>query len=273
MLEFLSKQIPYNYSLRKQFLIGTILGILVAFIMIFLQPFGTNKFESSHRYLILSGFGLLLLLLYLFCTRMENILYRHKNKRWEIKYEIASFIVFVLVSSIPTHFYNEIFLNYFFDSEYDRSKYITHGLWFFQYSIMPVMLMLLPFYIYFRNKFGEFISSESLSEIEFYGINKGEKIRVQKEEVLFIKALENYVEICYIKNDAVQQKTFRNTLTAIKNQGPFLYQSHRSYLVNISAIKAVKGNSQNGKIEFHYDGLTIPLSKSYYKVVKSTITI
>ncbi|MBL4906274.1 MAG: LytTR family transcriptional regulator [Sneathiella sp.] len=273
MLEFLSKQIPYNSSFRKQFLIGAFLGGLVTFIMIFLQPFDTNRFESNHKYLIFSGFGLLFLLLYLICVRMENLWYNYKNKKWRIKSEIVSFITFVLISSIPIHFYNQVFLNDFFDYKYHGYEYLKHGLWFFRNSIIPVMLILLPFYVYFRNKFGELITSETLSEVVFCGINKGEKIILQKEKVLFIKASENYVEIYHTKNNTIQHKTFRNTLSVIGKQAPFLHKSHRSYLVNISTIKAVKGNSQNAKIAFHLDGLEVPLSKSYYKTVKLALGI
>ncbi len=270
---FLSMQISYTYSFRKQFLIGAILGLILAFIMIFLQPFDTYRFESNHKYLILSGFGLLLLILYLISARMENLWYNYKNKRWKIKHEIVSFLSFFFVSSILIHFYNQVFLNDFFNHEYEEYEYIKHGFWFFQHSIIPIIVILLPFYVYFRNKFGELITSESLNEIEFCGINKGEKILIQKEAVIFIKASENYIEIFYKKDNTIQHKTFRNTLTAINKQAPFLHQCHRSYLVNISAIKIVKGNSQNAKIEFHYDDLDIPLSKSYYKTIKSALSI
>lgn len=206
ILELLSKQIPYNYSIRKQFLIGAILGILVAFIMIFLQPFDTNRFESNHKYLILSGFGLLQILLYFFSTRMENFWYNYKNKRWKIKYEIVSFVTLVLISAIPVHFYNQVFLNHFFNYKYDGYEYLKHGLWFFRNSLIPVMLILLPFYVYFRNKFGELITSESLSVVEFCGINKGEKIMIQKEAVLFVKSSENYVEIFIQKTKIYNMK-------------------------------------------------------------------
>ncbi len=271
MLEFLSKQIPYNYSFKKQFLISAILGLIVAFIMVFLQPFDTYRFESNHKYLIMFGFGILLSILYLINVRIENLWYDYKNKRWKIKYEIISFLSLLFVSGIIIHFYNQVFLNDFFNYKYDEYEYIKHGFWFFQHSIIPVILILLPFYVYFRNKFGEVITSNSLSEVEFSGINKGEKILIQKEAILFIKASENYIEIFYKKDNALEHKTFRNTLTKINKQAPFLYQCHRSYLVNISTIKIIKGNSQNAKIKFHHGDLEIPLSKSYYKTIKSAL--
>ncbi len=270
---FLSKQIPYTYSFRKQFLIGAILGLILAFIMIFLRPFDTNQFESNHRYLILFGFGVLLSIVYLINVRMESLWYNYKNKSWKVKHEIVSFLSFILISSVLIHFYNQVFLNDFFNYEYERYEYIKHGIWFFQQSIIPIVLILLPFYIYFRNKFGEVITSKSLSEIEFSGINKGEKILIQKKAVLFIKSSENYVEIFYKKDNTLEHETFRNTLTVINKQAPFLYQCHRSYLVNISEIKIIIGNSQNAKIKFRHGDLDIPLSKSYYKTIKSALNV
>lgn len=271
MLSFLSKKIPYTYSFRKQLLIAIILGFILAFIMIFLRPFDTDQFESNHRSLILFGFGALLSIIYLINVRIENFWYNYK--KWTVKHEIISFLSFIIISSILIHFYNQVFLNDFFNYEYERYEYIKHGLWFFQHSVMPIILILLPFYVYFRNKFGEIITSKSLSEIEFSGINKGEKMLIEKKSVLFIKASENYVEIFYKKNNTLEHEILRNTLTVINKQAPFLLQCHRSYLVNISAIKIIVGNSQNAKIKFYYGDLEIPLSKSYYKTIKSTFDV
>lgn len=273
MLDFINKQIPYSYHFKKQLLTGALLGGLVVFIMIFLQPFDTYRFESNHKYLIFSGFGLLLFVVYSFCSKLENWWYNRKNKRWEIKSEMVAFIAFVLIATIPIHFYNQVFLNDLFNYPFDGYEYLKHGLWFFQHSIVPVMLIILPFYLYLRNKFGELITPKSLREVEFYGLNKGEKIILQKEAILYVKASENYVKLFFVKNNSIHHEIFRNTLTAIKEQAPFLYKSHRSYLVNISTIKTVIGNSQNAKIQFHHDGLDIPLSKSYYNTIKSALGI
>jgi len=133
--------------------------------------------------------------------------------------------------------------------------------------------MLIPIIGYLRNKFGELITPESLSEVVFSGVNQGEKILIQKEALLFVKASENYVEIHHEKDNIVHHETFRSTLTAINNQAPFLQQCHRSYLVNVSKIKTVNGNSQNAKIEFMQGSLDIPLSKSYYKTIKSALSV
>lgn len=121
MLEYLATQIPYNYNINQQLLTAALLGGLVVFIMIFLQPFGTYSFESNYKYLIFAGFGLLLFMVYMVCARIENLWYNHKNKQWSVKTEIISFVIFILVSSILIHFYNQVFLNDYFN--YDYQKY------------------------------------------------------------------------------------------------------------------------------------------------------
>ncbi|MEM9076956.1 MAG: LytTR family DNA-binding domain-containing protein [Bacteroidota bacterium] len=273
MIKFLNKTIPFNFSFKNQLVIAIVLGCLLALVMIFLGPFDTDRFQSSYKYLILGGFGVFLSVFYLVNSRFETWWYHYQNRNWTIKYEIVTFISLVVIASIPIHFYNQIFLNDFFGQDYGASDYFRHGLWFFRTSMIPIMLALLPFFIYFRNKFGHVETPEALKEIELFGTNKGERLKIQRHKLLFVKSLENYVEIFYEKDQSVQQNTFRNTLTAVAEQAPFLSHCHRSYLVNVSSIKRIKGNSQNAKIEFHYGDMMIPLSATHYKNIKSSISV
>lgn len=270
--KILNKRIPFNTGLKNQLIIALVLGSLLALIMIFLGPFDTDRFQSSYKYLILAGFGVLLSLSYLVNSRFETWWYHNQNRNWTTKHEIVAFISLVIIASIPIHFYNQIFLNDFFSQDYGANDYFKHGLWFFRSSMIPIMLVLLPFFIYFRNRFGQLDTPDSLKEIELFGTNKGERLKIQKHKLLFVKSLENYVEIFYEKDNSVRQITFRNTLTAINEQAPFLSPCHRSYLVNATRIKQIKGNSQNAKIEFHHD-LAIPLSTTHYKKIKASLPV
>ena len=73
------------------------------------------------------------------------------------------------------------------------------------------------------------------------------------------------------KNNKVISKTFRQTLSNVCEQLPFLEKCHRSYLVNMSAVKEISGNSQAAKISFMVSEKEIPLSKTYYKHIKSIV--
>ncbi|MFK8044465.1 MAG: LytTR family transcriptional regulator DNA-binding domain-containing protein [Crocinitomicaceae bacterium] len=129
-----------------------------------------------------------------------------------------------------------------------------------------------PVFLYLRHKFGERILPISQNSVAIIGDNKNEKLALQKKDLLFIHAVENYIDIYF--NDVhnkVSSKTFRQTLSKVHLQLPFLEKCHRSYLVNIENIIEIKGNSQSAKIYFeNYNG-KIPLSKTQYKLIKTAI--
>ena len=272
MIKLLSKKIPFNFNYKNQRVIALVLGCILALIMIFLGPFDTDRFQSNYKRLILGGFGFVFSICYFIYSRVETLSYYYFNNKWTIKHEALSFICLVVFVSIPIHLYNQVFLNDFFIQDLGVKEYVQHGLWFFRSSMIPIMLALLPFFIYFRNKFGELHTPQSLKEIELFGTNKGERIKIQKHKLLFVKSSENYVEIFYEKDNYAEHTIFRNTLASIKEQAPFLQYSHRSYLVNTSSVKQIKGNSQNARIEFDHD-LEIPLSNTYYKHIKSSLLV
>ncbi|TLF45293.1 LytR/AlgR family response regulator transcription factor [Maribacter aurantiacus] len=271
MIKILNKQLYFSSKLKSQIGIAIILGFILALVMVLLKPFDTNGFDHSHKNLILSGFGLLFSIFYLISSRLENLWYKKKNKNWTLKYEIFAFVFLVILLFVPVHFYNQIFLNNILNREFHIYEYVGHGIWFLYQSMIPIMIIILPFYIYLRNRFGELISEEDLDRIEFSGINKGEKELIRRDEILYVQASENYVDIFYNKENDVCHLTFRNTLKAIKNQAPFLRRCHRSYLVNLSKIKRIQGNSQNAELVFHNSELRIPLSYTYYKSVKISL--
>ena len=272
MIKLLNKQIPFNFGLKNQLVIALALGCILALILIFLGPFGTYEFQADYKQLIFAGFGIVFSIFYLLNSRMETLWFNSRKNKWIVECEIFAFLALVLISSVPIHFYNQIFLNDWFNQNETINDYLKHGIWFFRTTLIPIMLLLLPFFLYLRNRLGIVHTSEKSMEIEIFGINKGEKLVLQENQLLFVKSSENYVEIFYEQENDIKQTVFRNTLSAINEQAPFLIYCHRSFLVNSASIKRIKGNSQNAKIQFNSD-LEIPLSNTYYKKVKSALPI
>ncbi|MEL7268160.1 MAG: LytTR family transcriptional regulator DNA-binding domain-containing protein [Bacteroidota bacterium] len=274
MLDFLKKSIPFTALLKDQLKIALLLGTLLALILIFLGPFDTDRFQSDYKNWVFVGFGLLFSVFYLLTGRLENIWYRSSRKNWTVTHEALAFITLVLLGFGPIHFYNQVFLNeLFLQPDYGFQEYLNHGLWFFGKSLVPIMLAILPFYLFFRNRFGTIVDPESESKIVLSGLNKGEQVVLPQNQILFVKSSENYVDIFFTTENGIRHETFRNTLTVIHEQAPFLKRCHRSYLVNTSNIKTIKGNSQNAKIYFHHTETDIPLSNTYYKSIKSALRV
>ncbi|GEP52247.1 hypothetical protein FNO01nite_29190 [Flavobacterium noncentrifugens] len=126
--------------------------------------------------------------------------------------------------------------------------------------------------LYLRQKLGERIVPSSSNSIRLTGENKNEVLSLEKEDLLYIKAVENYIEICYVdQGKSIRSKTFRQTLSNVCEQLPFLEKCHRSYLVNTNAIVFISGNSQSARISFRVGEKEIPLSKTYYKHIKDRV--
>ncbi len=262
-MTFLSKQIHFISSFKKKLLAGFILGVFLSMLIIFLEPFNTNEYESNNRIISLLGFGALLSCVFIIQSIIENIWYYRVNKIWLVSYEILSTIIFFIFSGTIIYLYNHLIIN-------DLNYSIKSHWWYYSHIVLAMVPIVAPLIIYLRQKFGQRIIPNSPTTIIITGENKNETFKLQKNDLLYIQAVENYIEIFFVDQDKeLLSKTFRQTLSKVHEQVSFLEKCHRSYLVNINNIKEIRGNSQSAKIHFQHVEKNIPLSKTLYKSIKS----
>lgn len=196
---------------------------------------------------------------------MENNWYFRMRKVWTVRHEIISALLFCLFSGSVLYMYNRLVVNLTYCDLATYWKFLSSTVLYMTPVFIPLMLFL-------RQQFGERIVPPAPNSFVLIGENKNEILRMEKEELLFIRAVENYVEICFTdKSKNVMSKTFRQTLSNVYEQLPFLEKCHRSYLVNLSTVKEIAGNSQEAKISFVVGEKEIPLSKTYYKDIRSRL--
>ncbi len=261
----LKRQIHFVAPIWKKVLVGLILCIYLCFIVLFLEPFDTSQFESDYRTILLAGYGIFTFVVFVVHSSIENIWYFKIDKIWSVRNETISTLLFYLFVGTVLYLYN---------------RYIVNGVgftiptyWrFLSVTVLYMIPVFAPTMFFLRQKFGERIvppTPQAENSITLTGENKNEILRIKKEELLYVRAVENYIEICYVdKSQRVISKTFRQTLSNVCEQLPFLKKCHRSYLVNIGVVKEIDGNSQSAKITFMVGDKEIPLSKTYYKHIK-----
>jgi hypothetical protein len=241
------------------------LGLFLSFIIIFLEPFDTNEYESNYRLPLLLGFGIVLSLLFFIHSSIEKIWFKRLNRTWLVSYEILSITIFFALAGTAIYAYNHFVVN---GLEYTLESHV----WYYTHIVSVMIPVIAPMLIFLRQKFGELTVPVSENEVLISGENKNEILKLEKNELLYVKAVENYIEIFFVDStNKLQSKTFRQTLSKVHLQIPFLEKCHRSYLVNLNTIKEIQGNSQGAKIAFHQDEITIPLSKTLYKSVKNKV--
>ena len=259
------KQIKFTAPFVKQLVIAVVLAVILSFILIYLEPLNTNNFHSKHKSLLLSGYGFIIGIIYLIHSRIETHFYIKQHKKWVLLNEVISLLVFFLISGFFAYLYNEIYIN--------QNSFSLKYLYEYQKQIVLIFMPILGFFVVFlRAWLGKIINPKKLHQITLKGSNKKELLTVQKNDVLYIKSSENYIEIYFLKQGVLTHKTFRNTLSQIANQADFLTQCHRSYLVNLSIVKELNGNSQKAYLIFFKSNETVPVSKSYYKSIKNILS-
>jgi len=247
-------------------LVGLILCIYLSFIVIVLQPFDTSQFEADNKIALLSGYGILIFVVFVIQSSIENSWYFRIGKVWSVRYEIITTLLFCLFSGTVLYLYNRTIVN-------GGLSYTLTTYWrFLSITVTCMLPVFVPPMLYLRQKFGERIVPLPKNLFLLIGENKNEILRLEKDDLLFVKAVENYVEICFVdESKKVMSKTFRQTLSNVWQQLPFLEKCHRSYLVNRSTIKEIVGNSQGAKISFVVGEKEILLSKTYYKHIKNSM--
>lgn len=264
-LLFLNKKTHFISSISNQLFIGLLIGLFLFFTIFFIKPFNSNEFYSPNDGIIVFGFGVLFFVVYTFHSFIEVLIVKKTNLTWKIKNEIISILIFVFVCGTVLYLYNYIYINKYNYSLNDYFFYLIKRVLVFTPIILPTLLFL-------RFFFGEIKVPFSPEIIAIKGINKKEYIEVKKNDLLYIKASENYISIFYVDKNTIQKVLFRNTLSNIQNQIPFLEKCHRSYLINIEQIKDIRGNTQNGTILINGTETQIPLSKTYYKKIIAKIS-
>ena len=209
------------------------------------------------------GFGVLLSFTFLIQSIIENIWYDSFKKVWLVSHEIFSTIIFFAFSGTIIYLYNHIIVN-------DLSYSLKSHWWYYSHIVLAMIPIIAPVLLYLRQKFGERILPISPNTVIITGENKNEKFELQKKDLLYIQAIENYIDIYFVDRDKkLCSKTFRQTLSKVNEQVSFLEKCHRSYLVNVKNITEIKGNSQNAEIHFQHVEVKIPLSKTQYKSIKN----
>ena len=152
----------------------------------------------------------------------------------------------------------------------------------FQNSLMKtVLILLIPYvmcYIYFiwqervsqlrtiRERLAE---NETVLQSAYVHIldDKGDmRLSVRRENLLLIESADNYLYVWYLNNNTPKKQLVRNTMKLMSEQlkESRIVRCHRSYMVNVDAIKVLRREKEGFFIELGVDGVPdVPISKTY----------
>lgn len=268
-MQYLNRQVNFVASWKRNLWIGLLVVLYLDFIIIALEPFDTSQFEADYRFWLLSGYGLVTGMWYVLHGWAERYFYK-RDRIWKLRDEMISVAVFLVCVGTVLCLYNVYVVNV--------GKSLTLGVYkHFMFITVPTMVpVFVPTMAYLRQRLGvkaRQVRPSADQKIVLIGENRNERLELDRDALLFVKAVENYVEICFVDAQQPISRTFRQTLSKVATQLPFLEKCHRSYLVNPGAVETIVGNSQSARLKFKRGDKEIPVSKSYYTSVKQFASV
>ncbi len=277
------KQIPFPRPRYVTYAIAALVtGLSIAFILNVFQPFGTDRFKHDYKIWILSGYGIVAALsicLYYFLSL--NLFNARQEDRWTIVHETFDLFGSMLIGLLMCYFYFLVVFGFKLSGSGMFSFLIRAG----SVSILPVLGLYGFLFSQFRDlerstiEFDqpEKVPSKPLSRplhksITLYGTNKEDVVSTKEEEVIYIKAEDNYVILHLLtKEGIVSRHMIRSTMKLMFDQlsADIFISCHRSYIINIKKIISLTGNKNNTKVSLEHIKKPIPVSRGKVDEVRS----
>ena len=121
----------------------------------------------------------------------------------------------------------------------------------------------------------ETIITENPDIINFHDYAGALKFTVKLENIYYIKAEGNYVNVFYNNKGGISSFVLRNKIQAIEDTfaGTPLMRCHRTYIVNSNNIKLIRTEDDGYFIDFNQPGLeSVPVSKTYSEKIAKRFT-
>lgn len=96
-------------------------------------------------------------------------------------------------------------------------------------------------------------------------------LEIESDQLLYIQAMQNYIQVVYTHEGELHKTMLRNTLSAVQDQlsNPDILRCHRSFLVHQGQVIHVSGNAQGLELMVHEQPeIVVPVSRKYVSVFR-----
>jgi len=236
-------------------------------------------FESGHKSLLLTGYGMVTLIVLIFDMYFLQWIFPglFKESRWFIISEIIYLGWIVISIGAGNYLYSVLFSIVPWSGVYGFLVFITFT---FAVAIIPILGVIVVTHNYMLRK--NLLGAEEVTRlieakkegqqekklIEIFSDSGTQSIKTTAFQLLCIESEGNYVNTWCIEDGKIVRHNIRNTLKNIEDQlkgANGLFRCHRAYIVNLRYIEKAEGNSQGYRIQLKFLQKEIPVSRNYTK--------
>lgn len=276
---------PYPVSLSRWAIILVISPFISIFLVIF-QPFGLQYLEPDRKSLLLAGFGLVTFVVLSIDLFIVPFIFPlvFKEERWTVSREIILLIGIVITIAIGNYMYS-ILLSIV--SWVGIKGFIVFTGFTLCISIIPIIgVIVISHNAMLRKNLNAAIQlNQVIMEKKGGGVihndklvitseNKNQKIETPASNLICIESEGNYVNTWFLEEGKIVRLLIRNTIKNIETQileAGNMFKCHRAFIINLSYVEKVMGNSQGYRLMIKYLNKEIPVARNYSKSFREAI--
>lgn len=238
--------------------------------IVFFLPFGVNNYDPNHQY----TFVFLLEIFYFFVPLLLFSLFNELILR-RVIFRKASFKKIVLWSIWTLFILSTVaFITYNVLGDWHDFELSSYLEFLVQVPVVFLFPMVGTFF-FFRYRSLQFQMEHILTTkervldenqlIKFRGQGSKDQITLSLANFLYGKSQDNYVELYFLENKQLKKFLIRSSLNnLLASIDDFvIVRCHRSYMVNLLHVTAVKGGNFELTLHITPFDSTVPVSKSY----------
>jgi len=254
-------------------------GLFIYSFLLFFQPFGIADINENKSSYVL-GFGIITFVVMLFnYTIIPALLYTFFDPE---KWTIGKNIVFGLWNFVLIAFLNYFYTIYVGGVIMQGYAFLFIIVGTVTIGIFPLTILLLINELYLRGKHEKNAAEMSTQlrsvmgstpsptspTIKIIGESKNDSLEIGEAELFYIKAVDNYCDVKFLRDKRLSSQLLRISLKNIESQlvdFPDILRCHRSYIINKRRISRISGNARAYYLHFETSDEQIPLSRGFKK--------
>ena len=278
MFQFLKKPYPFNDDLKHNAKVIFFISIGILTFLYLFKPFDINSLKSVEQFYLIGGlFIVIFLALSINLLVIPSIFPKlFTFSPWTIRKEII-WNLWILLTITTGNFLCYHFLDIL---QFD-----------FQVILQIILVAVVPISILISINQDRLIRSNLKTAIELNKKLQEKKLNTEKmiffqsdyqkdslsipaSSIILIKSAGNYIEVHWSEKDSSQNKMIRSSLkksSEILKDFSFIFQCHRSFIININYLEKIEGSYQGYKLFLKLIDFPIPVSQKYVDNFKEMI--
>ena len=270
--KLLNKSYPQNYIIKNPFIGSFVfLGFCIFFVIIYKPVQAHESHFFSYNITVAVYCFIVTIPLFGLIRILKIIKFFSDPQDWTVLKELLSVVILLIGMGIAVYFSGFLLeppvqrwnLTTFFDSLLSAFLIFVVPLSFF--SIINYRYILVSDIIKQYNTDAYLKSSgESEELIRIESQLKKEELNFYPNQFIYAESDGNYTAFHLNLENKIKRKIIRNSITNIEQQLssiPFLFRTHRAFIVNIKTVNSQKGNTLGYRLKLSGIDIEIPVSR------------